>query len=107
MNLLQKSLPLLRHSLSLNKMHIDGVRPPPPSLTVLPPAPLLPSACSTPVMTPMSSGTVPVLAQPGSSVALHSMVNAVGVPVMRQATTTVGPLAPQTLSIAVRTNCVV
>lgn len=37
--LLQKSLPLLRHSLSLNKMHIDGVRPPPPT-------PVLPSSAA-------------------------------------------------------------
>jgi hypothetical protein len=103
---LQKSLPLLRHSLSLNKMHIDGVRPPPPTLNVLPPAPLPSSVGGTPALTPLSSGTVPMLAQQvsGSSVAMHPMVGGVAVPVMRPAATTVGPLVQPTVTIGVRMN---
>lgn len=67
--LLQKSLPLLRHSLSLNKMHIDGVRPPTP-MSVLPPG--LPSSAAPVSVLPQlitSSSSV----QAGASVAAQSV----------------------------------
>ena len=68
---------MLRHSLSLNKMHIDGVRPPPP-MSVLPP------------VLPSSAAPVPVLPQliTSSSVQMGASVAAqpVGSVVVQQPT---------------------
>ena len=102
---LQKSLPLLRHSLSLNKMHIDGVRPPPP-MSVLPPvlplssaaASVLPQLVTTSSSVPLRGATV--TAQPVGGVAVQQST-ATGIrigPVAAVPRT--APITQQTLPIA-------
>jgi len=74
-------------------MHIDGVRPPPPTLNVPQSTPLIQSSAgSNQMLTPLSSGTMPVLAQQ-----LHSVVGGLTVPGMRPTTSTMGQ--QQTLSL--------